>query len=466
MQNKLKDNGFLFFTVFYFCVFHQPASAITQEDAYQRFFHSGGVTGHFRLCPKSAFDTIVPLTQTPDNGAVTDMTISGIERYINEHDIQSIDELLPRLPVHYQTNFSLVEHTRATGQSNLNHPRIILFGSDGLLMMNIGTKPDDPTYHKLDMAQLHTTTGDWEFSVLDFTPDEPVLTRNPKSCQECHGHKNARPVWGTNLDWPGVFGDNIAEGQQGEALDDRHARVMNAVMAGKGASDRFTFLVWRDEVLKRGGKRKIAHHDFGPELLLSNIAMGSATARGAFTRLQRHPKYEVAKYGLILAYYLKKGNAYLSPAEKRGATTFANNLGASAFSLDALLEGLGLDPREAFSLATLHSHEPPVTDWSLGSGDLYDLLMLQILNDLRNHDPNVSQVLDERKSEAGVLDCPTTVSTIADVVDFKMVHLFYLTGYQRYQVNRVFYPLDLEDIYDRVFLPVSTSLIKLTKRAL
>ncbi|MDO3385890.1 hypothetical protein QWI17_08575 [Gilvimarinus sp. SDUM040013] len=466
MSDNARNRVSLFTISIFFVLVGSPVGALTSDDFEQRLFHSGGVAGNFRLCPKSAFDTIVPLSDSSAGESITDMTIAGVNRYIQENNVRSIDELLTRLPVHYRTNFSLVEHTRATGQSSLERPRIILFGSDGMLLMNIGTKPDDPTYHKLDIAQLHKETGAWEFSVFDFTQQEPVLTRNAESCRECHGGKNSRPVWGTNLDWPGVFGDNIAEGPQGEALDDRHARAMNSIMAGEGASGRFSFLLWRDELLQRGGKRQIAHHDFGAELLLSNIAMGSATARGAFTRLKNHHKYDTAKSALILAYYLRKGNAFLSHNEQKKADKFARELGANEFTLDALLEGLGVDPHEAFSLATLHSLEPPHTNWSLGRADLYDLLMLQVFNDLRNENENVDRLLSNRRSELGVLDCPTTAHTIADVIDFKMVHLFYLTGYQRYQVNRVFYPLDLEDIYDRVFLPVSAAMIALSKRAL
>ncbi|WP_231758623.1 hypothetical protein [Microbulbifer elongatus] len=241
---------------------------------------------------------------------VLEMSIDGIQQFIERENIRSIDALLNYFPEHYRTNFSLVEHTRATGQSNLQYPRIVLFGTDGRFLLNVGTKPDDPKYHLLDVAELHEPSGHWEFSVFDFSGDKPQLQRNDTSCAECHGTENSRPVWGSNMEWPGVFGDNVARGPQGEALDSRHLEQMRAIIRGDGKSPRFDFLQWRDEPLHRGGKRRIARHAFGAELILSNIAMGSATARGAFLRLRNGEptQYQQQRKALLYTYYARKGH--------------------------------------------------------------------------------------------------------------------------------------------------------------
>ncbi|ABD82522.1 hypothetical protein [Saccharophagus degradans] len=442
----------------------QVNNSYSKQAIRQKLFHSGGQPVPTGLCPKTIYDTIVPLPQARNK--TLDMSIIGIEQFIAANGIQTIEQLLNYLPVDYRTNFSLVEHTRATGESNLTWPRIVLFGADGKFLFNIGTKPDDPKYNLLDVGFLDERTGEWEFSVFDFSLHKPQLIRNDASCAECHGNHNARPVWGTNLDWPGVFGDNIAQGPQGEALDAKHAERMNEIRAGEGDSPRFDFLLWQNQKLKRGAKRKIAHHVFGAELLLSNIAMGSATARGAFIRLQnaKPALYRQARLALLLAYYVKKGNSYLTAGDTAKLTAVAQAIGAKGMTLGDLLQALGVDINEAFSLATLAAREPPQPDWSMGAGDLTDMLMLQVLDDVRRYNRGVDNLLANRSANKGIIDCPQTANTVSEIITFKMLHLFYLTGQEKYEISRVYYPLDIEDIYSRVFLPVSHQLITYLKQ--
>ncbi|GLS25739.1 hypothetical protein GCM10007877_14530 [Marinibactrum halimedae] len=476
---------------------------------------TGGIEHNFSQCAQSPLDTVVAIDYLDpmldaraasrakvESAPYIEMTIEGIQAFIEENNITAIEDLLTHFPIHYRTNFSLVEHTRATGESNLEFPRIVVFGADGRFLLNIGTKPDDPMYNKLDVAQLHTDTGQWEFSVFDFDPPSPTLTRNDPSCAECHGTHNARPIWGTNAQWIGVFGDNIARGPQAEALHETHLEKMLSIIEGEGGSPRFEFLKWDDQPLIRGGKRRLANHAFGAELLLSNLAMGSATSLGSYLRLKQHApeQYQALREELLLAYYLKKGNAFLSESEKAVFEALVSTLDSSiqAFSLpevhpyqeghpnfekvnkpiflekisfsysasiqkdktlDKLLTGLGVNPAEAFSLATLSTREKPSTHWSMGAGDLYDMLMLQVLDDLRRDNPEVDQILRRRVVEEAIFNCPMTASNISEVVDYKMMHLFYLSGKSRYDVHEVFYPLDVEDIYDRVFMPVAHDLI-------
>ncbi len=431
---------------------------------------TGGIEGKSGVCPKTIYDTIHPISTLNPKPKANEplMTIEGLQQFIQRKKIKTIESLLNYFPKHYRNNFSLVEHTKALGQSNLQYPRIVLFGSDGRFLLNIGTKPDDPKYNVLDVAELHDTTGEWEFSKFDFSGKTPKLTRHDTSCIECHGSDNSRPVWGTNLEWPGVFGDNIAKGPQGEALDGKHANRMNDIMQGHGGSKRFDFLEWHHEKLNRGTKRKIAHHIFGAELLLSNIAMGTATARGAFIRLtQKKPElYKKLRKDILLLYYLKKGNALLNEDNKRYFNKLQKKLALKTMDLDHLLKYLGLDTSIAFSVATLAEKEEPKTDWSMGKGDLYDMLILQILDDLYYDNQKIQYILNNKIIDEGIIDCPDTASNIYEVIHFKMLHLFYLRGEARYMVNQYYYAIDGEDIYDRVFIPIAHNMIHYLKASL
>ena len=440
----------------------QPPKILDNKLAPQfKLVSSGGVPTRRGLCPSEPLDVLVPLTSVhpPPKVGEPEMTISGLQRFIEEEQIHSISELLNHFPVHFRTNFSLVELTRATGQSSLKYPRIILFGSDGRLLMNVGTKPDDPKYNILDIAELHKT-GQWEFSSFDFSGEQPTLDKNPESCLECHGRENPRPFWGTNQDWPGVFGDNIADGPQGEALDGRHVKRIHEIMDGNGSSKRFDFLIWDHRRLRRGGFRRIAHHVLGAELLLSNIAFGTAVGRGVFVRMKReHPQeYHALREALLLLGFVRSGSLSLNAQEKDALLGALGPHGVRELSLDDVLRVLGIDTKQSFSLGTLAEKEPPLTNWRMGLGDLYELVLLQVMDDLARDDSSVAQILKTTSPGDGVFGCPNLASNLHDVIDYKMLHLFHLRGAARYEVNRVFYAADAEDVYGKIFKPAANTL--------
>lgn len=421
------------------------------------FQSTGGVGGNGTICPKFPNDVIVPLDSlnpAPKEGE-PEMTIDGIWEFMQANDITTMEQLLDVLPDHYRNYFSLVEVTRAAGQSTLEYPRIVLFGPDGRFMANVGTLREDPVYDKLDVTELNEETGHWELSVFDFTNPKPKLERNVKSCEECHGAIEPRPFWGTNLDWPGVFGDNIAEGPQGEAMDGPHAKRMNEIKNGKGNNPRFDFLVWRDENVKRGGKRRLAGHQFGADLFISNIAMGTATARGVFMRMQQnYPKrYEELKEIVLLLGYDMFNEGLLSPEDKQKIAYKMQFYGAEKATLDEALMLLGINTKEAFSLGTLAETETPITNWKMGGGTLYEAVLLQVLDDLSKTDEAMNAILDEAGPGPGVFRCPDLAQNMQDIIDFKMLHMFHLRGHARYMVHWVFYPADLEHINKTVLRP-------------
>ncbi|GAA4271213.1 hypothetical protein GCM10022258_05060 [Aquimarina gracilis] len=431
------------------------------------YISTGGKLNGKLLCPTAVNDIIIKLNSL--NSIVKDgepkMTIDGVMNFIQKNNITTITELLNRLPEHFRNNFSLVEHTRGEGQSNLRYPRIVLFGSDGTFLMNISTKPDDPKYDLLDCAELNENSGFWEFSQFDFTQKEPKLHRNPASCIRCHG-ENPRPVWGTNMDWPGVFGDNEAAGPNGEALSYRHVLRMKEIIEGNTYSDRFDFLKWSDQELTSGGIRRIADHAFGAELLVSNMAMGTATARGIFVRMKKtNPsKYKAIREALLLLGYEHMIENILSDTEKERIGNLIKSLGGEKGDLNDAFKVLGIDLEESFSLGTLAKEESPKTDWSLGAGDLYEQVFLQVLYDLANEDDEIKNILLLAPNTPGIFGCDNLGKNIKEVVDFKMLHMHQLFGSARYEVNKVYYSQDAENIKEKVFIPVYNLLTPYLKK--
>ncbi|WP_051336399.1 hypothetical protein [Aquimarina latercula] len=461
MKKKISSLGFIMLLIIS-CGKKKQISTkythITDTIIYQKL--GGTQVGDF-ICPKTVNDVIIQLNNLNPKANVgkPEMTIQGLHNYIKENNITTITQLLNSLPDHYKNNFSLVEITKGDGQSSLQYPRIVLFGPDGHLLMNISTKSNDPKYELLDCAELNIDNGNWEFSQFDFTSEKPVLHRNPKSCISCHG-ENPRPTWGTNMDWPGVFGDNEASGPNGEALSFRHAMRMNEIQKGNGGSDRFNFLEWENEKLTSGGVRKIANNNFGAELLVSNMHIGTATARGIFLRMKHYkPKlYEELRETFLLLGYDYMFNGLLSDMERR--KLYHKYDLNSINPLKNLFAKTGIDMEEAFSLSTLAKKEKPKLRWSLGAGTLEDLVFLQILDDLSNDNIEVRNILASLPNNSGIFKCNGLGKNILEVVQFKMLHMFHLKGAARYQVNKVYYPQDAENIKSKVFEPIYDHLIK------
>lgn len=420
---------------------------------------NGGVMVDDMLCPDVYNDVIIPLSDLSegDMSGYPEMTFQGIMKYMEQEGIVTITALLNKLPPYYRNNFSLVEHTKGEGQSNLTFPRIVLFGPDGRFMLNVGTKPDDPKYNLLDGAELDAATGEWVFSQLDFTGKKPVLIDRPLECNRCHGSSDPRPVWGTSLDWPGVFGDNEAPGLTGDALSESHLNRINEIRSGNGGSDRFDFLEWKkEETLRFGGFRRIADHAFGAELLVSNLVMGAATGRGAFLRMKhRKPEaYEDLKEALLLLAYQERGYQVLSQYDYDRIVSKLNDYGMGDISVNGIFGVMGVNVFEAFSLGTLAEEEKPDPSWSLGDGDLYEQVYLQVLEDLSRSDPKVREILESTSAELPIFNCPDIANNIQELVDYKMLHLYQLKGHARFEVNKHYYPLEVERIFDVVLAPV------------
>lgn len=470
MLFRLKKENIIYrsiFRVLLLCTIMFNCTPTSKSSDVIKYTSTGGIINDKIICPSDVTDVIVPLTSlnpSPKKG-VPKMSMDGLKLFIKKEKISSITDLLSKLPIHYKTNFSLVEKTKGEGESSLKFPRIVLFGSDGRFLINISTKPDDPKYELLDCAELNLTTGKWDFSQFDFKENQPKFHKEPTSCIRCHGLQ-ARPIWGTNMDWPGVFGDNEAAGPNGEALSYKHVLVMNKIKKTPSYSNRFNFLVWSDQKLTSGGIRRIANNAFGAELLVSNLAMGSATARGVFLRLKNtYPsQYLKLREELLLLGCERIFGGVLSSKEisnLKSADLKRFNL--STVNIDVLMNHLGVDTNVAFSLSTLAQEEKPKKNWSLGAGDLYDLVLLQILDDLQKDDKFLAQILSSVENSPGIFKCKNLGKNIKEVIAYKMLHLFHLQGSARYKVNKVFYPQDVENIKDKVFEPIKQPLIAYLK---
>jgi len=115
----------------------------------------------------------------------------------------------------------------------------------------------------------------------------------------------------------------------------------------------------------------------------------------------------------------------------------------------------------------LAKEEAPKTDWSLGAGDLYDQVLLLVLHDLSNDNNDVANILTKMAvDKKSVFGCTCLASNMKELVDFKMLHMHQLLGKDRYEVNRVYYPQDVENIKEKGFIPLYDTLMPYLKAKL
>ncbi|MCH9691505.1 MAG: hypothetical protein K0U59_05515 [Gammaproteobacteria bacterium] len=402
---------------------------------------------------------------TPVNQPSPELSIDGIYRYINQNGITRLRELLSNLPEHFNKNFVFVEETGGVGRSSLEYPRIVQFGADARLLINVSSDPADPTYNLLDMAHMNSASGEWEFAQLNFNTNPVSLRRNPTSCQECHGVP-ARPLWGSYLDWPGVIGDNPLPGPQAESLTVAEANRLNALKAGLGNQDRFHGLIFPRSDFRPGRPQTLQGHAYNIALTVSNQTIGLASAESIYIRLKKSPYYTLLREELLLLG--QYGGRDLSNEEKQRIANLIASLGGNGNNIQALFKVLGLDFNHEMSLSTLPGEQPNLR-WNAGSGSLDGMVYFLILEELARNDFAVESILrstPKGSSIYGIFSCPDLGSTVSDLVTFRMLHGYRFKGINQQRLHEIFYPQDIITRTHGIFDLPKTRLVEYLRRGI
>lgn len=379
--------------------------------------------------------------------------MTGLNQFITTKGINRVADFLKALPDHYQKHYAFVEKTRGLGKASLTYPRIVLFGADARLMISVSTDPSDERYERVDVAHMDKRTGQWEFSEFDFKATGQKLNRNPASCVQCHGSPG-RPIWGTYLDWPGVFGDDPAPGQQAEKLTAAHAQRLTELKAQKGNPERFHTLKWADRYVASSAQF-LPDHRYGYALTLSNQELGFTVAESVLLRMKaRFPlRYAALREEILLLGYYGTHTPWLTEAEKQRVGKIISRLGGTGNRVEDLFKVLGIDIVKEFSLKRLAS-ETPDPDWNPSSGDLFGLLYMLILDDISKSDISVRTTLQSApigKGVYGIWDCPNLGHSVYDSLTYRMTQAVKVKGSARQAMERVFFGLDNTRVNQPIF---------------
>lgn len=160
----------------------------------------------------------VPVRADPP-GNMPVLTIAGIEQFIDTHAITSIDALLADLPASYLDQYTLVFQSRSLQGASFAHPRALVHGSSGRLIMSFNGDDAQAGYNALELLEFNATTHAFQMAEIEFPPagkdhDSAADTTrvrfsriNPDKCVRCHGDP-PRPLWDSPPLWPGSYGES------------------------------------------------------------------------------------------------------------------------------------------------------------------------------------------------------------------------------------------------------------------
>lgn len=340
------------------------------------------------------------------------LTAQKIMEFVSQQGVRSIDALLPSLPESHKKNVVFVHDSRSLQMATHEAPRQIMFGYDGRFLMAIGSVPDDPGSDFVEFAEFNDQTGFYEYGEISFAGAEPHLTRNPKSCEACHGAP-ARPIWGSYPDWPGVYSSDSGW------LKGDEWNHFKAFYDAAQTSPRYAHL--DIEVLPQGETSgvfwlKDRRYQF-PNTVFSFV-LGNTVTLGAETRLKRHPRYDELRW-LVLATSSAVGcersavgselNARvkeLYEQELKQNTAFAARFGeASRYSAAVMVYRLlGIDPPTELQLGTIIGERPPWPFWYAGHLHVDEAMAWLILDEALRDDEVLAQAFASVKDDLAAMN--------------------------------------------------------------
>lgn len=144
---------------------------------------------------------------------------------IQTENLSTMEAVLHRLPRRLRESFTLVKKSESLQGASPQHPRVILFGDDGRLLVAFNGHEKQGGYRKLEVIEA-TDAGPLEFREITFDlagREAPKISdANPKRCTNCHGQQSGY-LWSGYPHWPRVYGeldDQVEpDSPQGKDLD-------------------------------------------------------------------------------------------------------------------------------------------------------------------------------------------------------------------------------------------------------
>jgi mono/diheme cytochrome c family protein len=238
---------------------------------------------------------------------------AALQALVRAQPLVSVEELLSCLPDDLLSHHTLIHTSQSPERDAVDplHPRVILFGSDGHLLIAY-TGDVAPHAGQVQVLEWRDAEARWALSEIEFGPKGAEVYAAPAGCYQCHG-ADPHPIWATYPLWPGAYGSANDVLLEGTAEAAQYA----AFRAGPGKSPRYA-------PLQRAGFGAAAPYFDSPSAAADqpNLHLTKVLARYNARRLQRQlaqsPAYPALRASL-LASLLYCSHAPLPAARVRAA---------------------------------------------------------------------------------------------------------------------------------------------------
>jgi len=232
----------------------------------------------------------------PNN--VNRLSIDSVMSTVRSNNITNVRDLTSALPVWMGESWTLMEKGESRHQATLDHPRLILYGTDARFLFAASSEPNDPLREVAEMAELDPVTGLWKFRQIDFRSGKGVLDSSDASCQGCHGNP-VRPIWGTYPNWPGDYGP------VGNKLTNAQVGRLNSLRSVLDQSDRFHTINNYPADMGSGAVMDFTARGYGYNNTALNFELNSAQSEGLVNRRASSPRWDELKYKLVHGMWCK-----------------------------------------------------------------------------------------------------------------------------------------------------------------
>ena len=274
--------------------------------------------------------------------AATAMSFAALERLIADHNVRSIEDLLPLLPADLRSRYALMFRSRSLHGSSLSHPRVILFDPEARLVLSFNGDPGQAGFRDLETMEFDDANKSFEFREIAFPVDADrnagvrISEPNPEACLKCHGEP-ARPIWDTHPTWPGAYGERYDAGLTGSERSG-----LKDFLREQPTHPRYRYLLAVDRFANPETFRPSARTRYeGDERLPPNAELGAALGRLNFEAivhlLETRPEFDSTQYLLLAALGNDCGrlNAFLPDAQRAGVEDALSRFAAASAQANA-----------------------------------------------------------------------------------------------------------------------------------
>jgi len=305
------------------------------------------------------------LPEMPDK-----LTIGKLTSFINEHNLNSVEEVLEALPERVRKNFVLIHRSGSLANviTSEEQPRVVLFTPDASLMLAFASNTTDvpELTNQIEFAQLRKNQGNWRFGILDFNSGELVRTE-PEVCASCHGsEERARPIWESYPDWDSTYAQH-----EGQIDYDLKVKLLE-IIGRKNDDPRLKHLIWSQSSDRLPQRHDLNDRKHAQASMAFGMEMASGQAQALFSRIKSHDNYLNARKNLFNC--------------------------SGQFYNTGVFSGMGINSFD------LHMDRLPgqnrYNSWSTGETNLNDLLILLVLHDLTRDYPELAEQLKQTENLA------------------------------------------------------------------